>query len=114
MQWATFKRNAINIACLGPYKITDIRWAEVEALFRAHGAKMVQGSGSRIRVEIAGVHIKTADWIIDLGPEGGAEGGSIIAVGTPAELRKQSGEAGGLEEVFLKLTAHEPDYEHEG
>ena len=35
---------------------TDIRWAEVEALFRALGAKMVQGSGSRIRVEIAGVH----------------------------------------------------------
>lgn len=30
--------------------------------------------------------IKTADWIIDLGPEGGDEGGEIIAVGTPEEV----------------------------
>jgi excinuclease ABC subunit A len=30
--------------------------------------------------------IKTADWIIDLGPEGGAGGGEIIAVGTPEEI----------------------------
>jgi excinuclease ABC subunit A len=30
--------------------------------------------------------IKTADWIIDLGPEGGAGGGLIIAQGTPAAI----------------------------
>ena len=30
--------------------------------------------------------IKTADWIVDLGPEGGAGGGSIIASGTPEEV----------------------------
>lgn len=30
--------------------------------------------------------VKTADWIIDLGPEGGAAGGEIIAVGTPEEV----------------------------
>ena len=30
--------------------------------------------------------IKTADWIIDLGPEGGAAGGEIIAVGTPSDV----------------------------
>lgn len=32
--------------------------------------------------------IKTADWIIDLGPEGGDGGGEIITVGTPAEVSK--------------------------
>ncbi len=32
--------------------------------------------------------IKTADWLIDLGPEGGAGGGQIIGTGTPEELAK--------------------------
>ena len=32
--------------------------------------------------------IKTADWIIDLGPEGGNNGGKIIAFGTPEEVAK--------------------------
>ena len=30
--------------------------------------------------------IKTADWIVDLGPEGGSGGGQIVAVGTPEEV----------------------------
>ena len=32
--------------------------------------------------------IKTADWIVDLGPEGGDRGGEIVAVGTPEEVAK--------------------------
>ena len=32
--------------------------------------------------------IKTADWIIDLGPEGGNEGGYIVGEGTPEEMSK--------------------------
>ena len=32
--------------------------------------------------------IKTADWIIDLGPEGGDKGGEIIAVGSPETVAK--------------------------
>ncbi|MBA3541435.1 MAG: excinuclease ABC subunit UvrA [Deltaproteobacteria bacterium] len=34
--------------------------------------------------------IKTSDWIIDLGPEGGAAGGEIIAVGTPEDVAKNA------------------------
>ena len=32
--------------------------------------------------------IKSADWIIDLGPEGGSAGGEIVAEGTPREVAK--------------------------
>ena len=35
--------------------------------------------------------IKTADWIVDLGPEGGSGGGQIIATGTPEEIVKVKG-----------------------
>ena len=34
--------------------------------------------------------VKTADWIIDMGPEGGAGGGMIIATGTPEEVAKNA------------------------
>ncbi|KTD22473.1 excinuclease ABC subunit UvrA [Legionella israelensis] len=43
--------------------------------------------------------IKTADWIIDLGPEGGSKGGQIIAEGTPEEVCEISGSFTGQ---FLK------------
>src|SRR3989339_177961 len=34
--------------------------------------------------------IKCADWIIDLGPEGGDKGGEVVAVGTPEEVARKS------------------------
>ena len=33
--------------------------------------------------------IKTADWIIDLGPEGGDKGGTLLAEGTPEEIARK-------------------------
>jgi excinuclease ABC subunit A len=35
--------------------------------------------------------IKTADWIIDLGPEGGARGGNIVAEGSPEDVAQVAG-----------------------
>jgi len=47
--------------------------------------------------------IKTADWIIDLGPEGGGEGGRIIATGTPEEVaRKKTSVTGKYLAPYLK------------
>jgi excinuclease ABC subunit A len=40
--------------------------------------------------------IKTADYIIDLGPEGGDEGGTIVAQGTPEEVANIKGSYTGL------------------
>jgi excinuclease ABC subunit A len=49
--------------------------------------------------------IKSADWVIDLGPEGGDEGGEIIAEGTPETVAQTSGSYTGkfLAEVLPKL-----------
>ncbi len=40
--------------------------------------------------------IKTADWIIDIGPEAGAEGGTVVACGTPEQLVESQASRGGL------------------
>ena len=49
--------------------------------------------------------IKTADWIIDLGPEGGNGGGEIIATGTPEKIIKSKNSHTG---VYLKKTLQRP------
>jgi excinuclease ABC subunit A len=48
--------------------------------------------------------IKSADWLIDLGPEGGEGGGKVVAQGTPEQVAKAKGSATGqfLTEILLK------------
>jgi excinuclease ABC subunit A len=48
--------------------------------------------------------IKSADWVIDLGPEGGSGGGTIVAEGTPEEVAKVKGSYTGkyLAEVLKR------------
>ena len=43
--------------------------------------------------------IKSADWVVDLGPEGGDRGGQVVAVGTPENVAKVNGSFTGK---FLK------------
>jgi excinuclease ABC subunit A len=61
--------------------------AKLLAAFR----KLLQAGHSLLVIEHNLDVIKTADWIIDLGPEGGAEGGEIIATGTPEQIAQNEG-----------------------
>ena len=53
--------------------------------------RLVEAGNTVIVVEHNLELIKAADWIIDLGPEGGAAGGKLIAEGTPDEIARVSG-----------------------
>ena len=50
--------------------------------------KLVNSGNTVVVVEHNLDVIKTADWIIDLGPEGGAAGGQIVAEGRPEQVAK--------------------------
>ena len=52
--------------------------------------KLVDGGNSMIIIEHNLHVIKSADWIIDMGPEGGQHGGTVIAEGTPEQLAKEA------------------------
>ncbi|MDO7645306.1 MAG: excinuclease ABC subunit UvrA, partial [Reinekea forsetii] len=49
--------------------------------------------------------VKTADWVIDLGPEGGVRGGKIVASGTPEQLAVDKGSVTGS---YLKIQLDRP------
>jgi excinuclease ABC subunit A len=51
--------------------------------------------------------IKQADWIVDLGPEGGEAGGEVIASGTPEEVAEVEGSFTGqyLREILARVAA---------
>jgi excinuclease ABC subunit A len=56
------------------------------AVFR----KLIDGGASILVIEHNLDIIKSSDWIIDLGPEGGAQGGRVVATGTPEQVARNS------------------------
>ena len=66
---------------------TGLHFADIELLLRVlHG--FVDTGNTVLVVEHNLEVIKTADWVIDLGPEGGEAGGWIVAAGTPEQLAR--------------------------
>ncbi|MDD2181298.1 MAG: excinuclease ABC subunit UvrA [Bacilli bacterium] len=70
--------------------------------------RIVQNGDTVIVIEHNLDVIKTADYIIDLGPEGGDKGGNVVATGTPEELSKIKESYTGQ---FLKTVLKKEDYE---
>jgi excinuclease ABC subunit A len=64
---------------------TGLHFDDVSKLLTAF-RKLIDGGGSLIVIEHNLDVIKSADWVIDLGPEGGEGGGRIVAQGTPEEI----------------------------
>jgi excinuclease ABC subunit A len=66
--------------------------------------RLVDGGNSMVIIEHNLDVIKSADWIIDMGPEGGQGGGKVVAVGTPEDVAKNAKSATGkyLKELLKK------------
>jgi excinuclease ABC subunit A len=64
---------------------TGLHFDDVSKLLTAL-RKLIDGGGSLVVIEHNLDVIKSADWVIDLGPEGGSGGGQVVAVGTPEEI----------------------------
>lgn len=68
---------------------SGLHFADIEKLLKLLN-KLVDDGNSVIAIEHNLDVIRQSDWIIDLGPEGGENGGRIIAEGTPAEISKNT------------------------
>jgi excinuclease ABC subunit A len=69
---------------------TGLHFADVKQLMEVI-QRLVNAGNSVVMIEHNLDVIKQADWIIDLGPEGGEKGGEIVAVGTPEDVVKIKG-----------------------
>lgn len=69
---------------------TGLHFEDINILLKALN-KLIDQGHSLLIIEHNLDVIKTADWVIDLGPEGGKGGGEIVAEGTPEEVAKVKG-----------------------
>jgi excinuclease ABC subunit A len=69
---------------------TGLHFEDVARLLAAFH-KLIEGGGSLLVIEHNLDVIKCADWVIDMGPEGGSGGGQVVAAGTPEEIVQVKG-----------------------
>ncbi|MBO6267346.1 MAG: excinuclease ABC subunit UvrA, partial [Synergistaceae bacterium] len=82
---------------------TGLHASDVETLL-ALLRKLVNGGNTVVMVEHRPELIAQADWIIDMGPEGGTGGGEVIFEGTPEQIVRCEASKTGL---FLKEASKE-------
>jgi excinuclease ABC subunit A len=84
---------------------TGLHFADVEKLLQVLH-RLVDHGNTVLVIEHNLDVIKTADWIVDLGPEGGHRGGEIIATGTPEQVARAKHSATG--EYLARVLRGEP------
>ena len=84
---------------------TGLHFADVEKLLEVLH-RLVDGGNTVLVIEHNLDVIKTADWIVDLGPGGGDRGGRIIAEGTPEKVARTKASATG--EYLARVLRGEP------
>src|SRR6187397_2181742 len=85
---------------------TGLHFADIEKLLEVL-QRLVDTGNTVLVIEHNLDVIKQADWVVDLGPEGGEAGGELIAAGTPEDVADVEGSATGrfLREVLPKVAA---------
>jgi excinuclease ABC subunit A len=68
---------------------TGLHFDDIQKLLTAF-RKLIEGGASVLIIEHNLDVIKSADWVVDLGPEGGDEGGRVVAAGTPEQVARNS------------------------
>jgi excinuclease ABC subunit A len=86
---------------------TGLHYLDVERLL-AVLHRLVDHGNTVVVIEHNLDVLKTADWLIDLGPEGGAKGGYVIAEGTPEQLAANPASSTGHFLVEPLAKAHRP------
>jgi excinuclease ABC subunit A len=68
---------------------TGLHFDDIQKLLAAF-RKLLDAGASVLIIEHNLEVIKSADWLIDLGPEGGEQGGRVVAAGTPEQVARNS------------------------
>ena len=69
---------------------TGLHFADIDQLLKVL-QRLVDRGNTVVVIEHNLDVMKSADWVIDLGPEGGARGGTIVGVGTPEDIARRKG-----------------------